>query len=370
MKRITTKRFSIAEMIGLMTVMILGISVYSYAVTVPTIFTSDTTAKAIEVNENFKALVTAVTTLESKVANLRANQATLQSDVAINQNNITSAQGDISKIQDNSVLALDDYLSLVSLDGSSDYDTALFSGVNVQVHNGIAQEALNGLGNLIVGFNNDRLTDEFGLAIDEICSDGQYDTQGACVTAGEVWGTNHKTGSHNLIAGDENAYSSYGGVVFGRFNASNRLYAGVTGGQQNLATGQVSSVSGGFSNTASAQHSSVSGGFSNTASSQNSSVSGGAENTASGLRSSVSGGEYNTASGIFSNVSGGLSNDASGDFSSVSGGFSNTTSGNFSNVSGGNTNTASGIYSSVSGGMTRTAPDTNNWAAGSLSEPD
>ena len=96
MKRITTKRFSIAEMIGVITVMILGISVYSYAVTVPTTFTPDTTAKADEVNANFKALVDAVTALEGTVATLQADQTTLQSDVTTNQGNISTLQADVT----------------------------------------------------------------------------------------------------------------------------------------------------------------------------------------------------------------------------------------------------------------------------------
>jgi hypothetical protein len=154
--------------------------------------------------------------------------------------------------------------------------------------------ASNGLGNLIVGYNESRVV--FG-------------------------GTDDRTGSHNVVVGEFNNFSSFGGLVVGGFNE----------------------ISGQFA-----------------------SVSGGTANTASGFGSSVSGGSANTASGDFSSVSGGAGNTASGFFSSVSGGLNNKASGNIASVSGGDENTASGDVSSVSGGSNRTAPGQFNWAAGPL----
>ena len=145
---------------------------------------------------------------------------------------------------------------------------ALFEGVNVMVVNGTGttQGATNGLGNLIVGY------DEFG---------------------GNP--RDNKSGSHNFVVGTEHSYGSLGGFVAGRNNTVSREYASVSGGEDNIASGRSSSVSGGRSNTASGDDSSVSGGDDNTASGPRSSVSGGTRNAASGSASSVSGGHTRVA---------------------------------------------------------------------------
>ena len=159
--------------------------------------------------------------------------------------------------------------------------TARISGLNVQVVNGSGKTygTTNGLGNLIVGYN-------------ELGNPNGDD----------------RTGSHNIVTGQENSFSSYGGLVAGQGNTVSDAWSSVSGGRQNTASGIWSSVSGG------------------------------AGNTASGADASISGGTVNTASGIGSSVSGGFDN------------------------------TASGYWSSVSGGDLRSATGTNNWAAGSLSE--
>ena len=157
---------------------------------------------------------------------------------------------------------------------------ALFEGVNVMVVNGTGTTAgaTNGLGNLIVGY------DEFG---------------------GNP--RDNKSGSHNFVVGTEHSYGSLGGFVAGRNNTVSREYASVSGGEDNIASGRSSSVSGGRSNTASGDDSSVSGGDDNTASGPRSSVSGGARNAASGSASSVSGGGTRVASGTTNWAAGGLS---------------------------------------------------------------
>jgi hypothetical protein len=168
------------------------------------------------------------------------------------------------------------------------------SGTNLHLVNGMGSTGTtNALGNLILGYNGSRVPFDVDV----------------------------RTGSHNLILGDLENYSSSGGIVAGFNNAISGAYASVTGGQGNTASGFASSVSGGYSNTASGGLSSVSGGRANTAGGDYSSVSGGDSNAASGTRSSVSGGGGNEASGDRSSVSGGLSNEASGFLSSVSGGF-------------------------------------------------
>jgi hypothetical protein len=229
-------------------------------------------------------------------------------------------------------------LSAMAFDGAA--NEVVITGANLRIVNGLgATDTTNGLGNLIVGYNELR--------------DGD---------------TNTRTGSHNVVVGKFNNFSSFGGVVVGFLNEISGTFASVSGGSGNIASGTFASVSGGANNTASGPGaaSSVSGGLQNTASGNQSSVSGGHLNTARSSSATVSGGNFNTASDRFASVTGGDRNTASGGFSSVNGGENNTASGQFSSVSGGENNTASGQFSSVSGGSNRTAPGTDDWAAGPL----
>ncbi len=163
----------------------------------------------------------------------------------------------------------------------------LITGVNVHFRSGegVTNGADTGVGNVVVGYNEEPLG---GLI------------------AGD------RDGTHNLIVGPQHKYLSFGGFLAGRDNATSGDYASVSGGNGNTASGLQASVSGGFANTASGVGSNVSGGVLSTASNLYASVSGGQGNTASGDRSSVSGGTANTASGSFANVSGGASRTASG----------------------------------------------------------
>jgi len=191
--------------------------------------------------------------------------------------------------------------------GSFDGTTLQFSGINVQVVSGAGttDAAVNGKGNLIVGYNKG--------------SSGQT-----------------RTGSHNLVVGDEHEYTKYGGLVAGYANTISGHFASCSGGDHNVASGAEASVSGGSSNTASQLESAVSGGYGN---------------TASGGASVVSSGYFNTASGVESCASAGAQNTASGDGSSVSGG---------------ELNQANGTDSSISGGKELSQPASDGWAAGSL----
>ena len=153
------------------------------------------------------------------------------------------------------------------------------TGYNLHIVNGLGSTGtLNGRGNLIIGYN----------------------ALGNTRDAGDV-----RRGSHNLILGDLNNYSSYGGLVAGFDNSISGFYASVSGGNRNTASGFIASVSGGSVNTASGQYASVSGGQDNTANNTFASVSGGVNNTAGSDYASVSGGVGNTASGEATSVSGG-----------------------------------------------------------------
>ncbi|MCD4720714.1 MAG: hypothetical protein K8S13_12785 [Desulfobacula sp.] len=229
------------------------------------------------------ALETRIASLESKIAALE----TLLTNVTRNDNDIT------------------------------------FSGVNVHVVNGTGTtDGTNGLGNLIVGYNESR----------------------------PVPDPNDRTGSHNIVVGAKQNYSSYGGLVAGMKNTISGPYASVSGGEGNHAMGTYSSVSGGYNNATGGIHTSVSGGQGNHAMETYSSVSGGYGNVASGSSSSISGGYSNVASGTSSSISGGGNNETSGDGASISGGGNNETSGNTASISGGSYNKASGDYSFVGGG--------------------
>ncbi len=246
-----------------------------------------------------------------------------------------------------------------------------FTGCNVNVRSGSGSTdaPVNGLGNLIVGYNaND--------------------------------GARYRPGSHNIVVGDQQTYQSYGGLVAGVANTISAPWASVTGGNCNVAgygaapqqgcvnadSGPVAaSVSGGAGNVASGTVASVSGGSGNIAGGNAASVSGGFANSATGFDASVSGGVANlagpdpntTVSGpTGESVSGGACNVAGSgtpssecsqiDFSaaSVSGGTHNAASGHRASISGGHDNIVGGTNASVSGGGPFIHVYTNEWHAG------
>jgi hypothetical protein len=159
----------------------------------------------------------------------------------------------------------------------------VITGANLRIVNGLGStdctddqgESIpncpNGLGNLIVGYNESREGSMECLVAPTSCQDT-------------------RTGSHNIVVGHLHNFSSFGGLVAGRFNEMSGQFASVSGGSFNTASGLDSSVSGGRLNTASGESAAVSGGFHNTASDSSSSVSGGGDNIASAFVSSVMGG--------------------------------------------------------------------------------
>jgi hypothetical protein len=180
------------------------------------------------------------------------------------------------------------------------------TGANLNIRNGLRStdcgetegepipDCPNGLGNLIVGYNEPR---------------------------DPVAGETIRTGSHNVVVGQRHNFSCIGGLVIGHFNTIHGDFAAVSGGQYNTASGRSAVVSGGEGNTADGRVTSVSGGRENMASrfSVGASVSGGVANTASGDGTSVSGGDGNTASGFAAAVSGGQNRTAEGEFDWVAG---------------------------------------------------
>jgi hypothetical protein len=133
-------------------------------------------------------------------------------------------------------------------DPTTGQPTVRFSGVNVQVvsGSGFTFGETNGRGNLIIGYNE---------------------------LAGSVGGI-VRTGSHNLVVGTFNNYTSYGGIVAGIDNLLTGKFASVTGGARNNAAGSYSSVSGGQWNRAGGDYSAISGGPNRTISSDSGWVAG------------------------------------------------------------------------------------------------
>jgi hypothetical protein len=222
--------------------------------------------------------------------------------------------------------------------GVADKPTIQFSGVNVQVVNGEGKTGTtNGEGNLEIGYDEN-------AAIEQ-------------------------TGSHNLIVGEDNAFTSFGGIVAGKDNsirgpmasvlggAENEALkegASVVGGGQNIASANLATVSGGDFNEAKGPEDSILGGLQNTAKEKFASVSGGLGNTAD-AEASVSGGDDNVASGEASWIGAGIKNKAEGPLASIAGGEKNVATGEGSSISGGGTNTATGLDSSIFGGKELTA---------------
>ena len=182
--------------------------------------------------------------------------------------------------------------------------TVQLSGVNLQIINGSGVETtINGEGNLVLGYD-------------------------------EKPGT--QTGSHNLLLGGSNSYSSYGGIVGGHGNKISGAEASILGGEANIASGLTSTITGGYSNQTTAAYAAIGGGCSNLAGIGTvtintfcmntdhphgfTSILGGTGNQAEAQNSSVSGGELNTASGFASSIVAGEFNVAEDPFSMIGGG--------------------------------------------------
>jgi hypothetical protein len=211
-----------------------------------------------------------------------------------------------------------------------------FTGANVQVLSGAgATDApVNGLGNLIVGYNT---------------SPG-----------------NPQTGSHNLVVGDYHSYTSFGGAVMGEANSITGPGSTVTGGSDNQAAGEETSISGGTGNLTTNEYSWIGGGFGNQSAGYASSVSGGGGCRASGYYASIFGGNGNVASGVATTAGGGASNRAEGGYDTAIGGSGNVAAGGFSLVCGGSGNRANGFLSVECGGLNRVALGQYDWVAGGL----
>jgi hypothetical protein len=226
------------------------------------------------------------------------------------------------------LLAILPYIKYVA-SGVGGKPTVQFSGVNVQVVNGEGKtSALNGAGNLIIGYDEE---------------------------------PGSQTGSHDLMLGTKQAYTSYGSilgglensafgantVVFGEKNLAEAGQSGVLGGGANQATGRQGQVLGGSGNTASGVASVVAGGNENKATEQWSTASGGLQNKVEGFESSISGGVSNQVLGTQASISGGERNVVTAFFGWIGGGYKNNVTNYWASVFGGKELTANTAYAAI-----------------------
>lgn len=225
------------------------------------------------------------TALANEAAARQAADAALQA--SLNAESATRATADASlQGQIDPLAAKLSHFSIQMVDG---HYTVVLASANLQLTNGLGATngnpsnpyldgtgVVNGLGNLIIGYN------EIGGA------------------------TDNRSGSHNLILGQRQNYTRFGGLVAGAGNTISGPYASVTGGTLNIASGNVATVGGGARNEADGIGAAVSGGW---------------ENEAKGLYASVTGGIFNRATGAYSSVSGGKLRSAGGQFNWAAGGL-------------------------------------------------
>ena len=264
-------------------------------------------ARASDVNGNFNNLKVAVEAAERRNTELT--------------NRIRDLEAAIANLR-----GLNGVLSIETLNGAK---TVRLTGVNLQVVNGLNRtDTVNGTGNLIVGYDEaNTFTTKPICSIAHSIAGLELNDEAACLSAGGIFSVQQKTGSHNLVMGLANGYSSFGGIVSGRFNYINEMFAAAVAGVDNRASGRFSGIFGGQGHLTQESGTTVLGGIGAQARGHLATVVGGAGNVATGENATVTGGERNTASGRTSYAAGGLINTASGQSSSTVGGRNNTVSG-------------------------------------------
>ncbi len=310
-------------------------------------------ARITDVESDLAALDTRVDTVDTRSSTNAGAVSTLQTSVAGVQSQVTSFAADVQSnsadvaavvstqgVQDGRLSALESKtasMSATTIDGRA---AVVFDSVNLHLRSGSGSTAgtVNGLGNLVVGYDEAR-------------------------TSGS-----DKSGSHNIVFGRQANYTSFGGIVGGLTNSITGSYASVLTGSSNEATSTYSVVVTGSSNDSTGTNSVVVTGSTNEATSDDAVVISGSSNDATGSGSVVVSGLLNVASGNTAVVVSGYDNDALGWRSVVVGGTTNTSGENSSDfypvVVGGTGNAANGDRITISGGLDRTETTTNYWRGG------
>ena len=168
------------------------------------------------------------------IASLNSQLATATGTIGALQPKVSADSTAITALKSSPVMALDPYVtvSAAAINGMVG-PTVVLQGVNLQVRSTTSEGDTSGLGNLIVGWNDSPSTVP----------------------------TPFRTGSNNLVVGDVNNFTSYGGFAAGLLSSVTAPYASVSGGSSNTASGYASSVSGGLGITASADTSWAGGAY-------------------------------------------------------------------------------------------------------------
>jgi hypothetical protein len=144
---------------------------------------------------------------------------------------VTTAQEDTRSGVASRMAALEHKLRYLTVTGDAEAPPEVrITGANLRIVNGLSStycrddqgeeipNCPNGVGNLIVGYNEPRGGDQ-----------------------------DIRTGSHNVVVGTEHNFSRFGGLVVGLQNEIGGDFAVVSGGIHNTASGFESSISGGAS---------------------------------------------------------------------------------------------------------------------------
>ncbi len=301
--------------------------------------------------------------IEAAILNLQAEdntiaqrQATHDTSISTEARSINDLQKQLNKVTSNQAA---DQLAISGLSLKTKYmdsgimcgyPATFFRACNVYIQDGEGRTAPastpNGLGNLIIGYNEG--------------------------------GANEQFGCHNLILGVDNSYTSYGGIVDGMDNSISGPCASVLGGEQNnnlghncvivsgthnSINGQSSAILSGDDNLVMSAESAIVSGTGNEVTAPYACVVGGAQNAALGQWSTVSAGTQNGAMQAYSWIGGGENNHSEGVGSAVSGGSSNVAQGDYSSITGGSSNLVTGLNSTISGGISITEIFPDSWTA-------
>jgi len=245
--------------------------------------------------------------------------STLQPDVEDLKSEDTEIWESIEDL-DNSRDVADNLLTYVSVSSTGDI---VFDDTNIVLRNGTGTTdgETNGKGNLVIGYN-------------------------------EIDDDSARVGSHNMVLGMANSYSSFGGIIAGYDNVQRGEYSSILGGTDNLVTGSRAVIVSGQSNIASGENSVAIAGSTNEAEAQGAVTITGQSNVASGIFSTVTAGSSNDTSGLYAAVVGGDGNEAAGQASVVLSGQFNLANARSSAIVAGTENTTNGNTSAILAGWT------------------
>jgi hypothetical protein len=196
------------------------------------------------------------------------------------QAQVTALQKQVTALQNNTALALAPFVTVdpnpqLGVPGPN----ITFHNANIHIVNGMGQTQLvNGLGNLIIGYNDDPINEN-----------------NTTLFAPTALVSGDRGGSHNLVMGRWNRYlsSSFGGIIAGEGNSIFGECNSVLGGESNLVVqGNANVVVGGARSQASGSGAVISGGWGNATNSSYAVICGGAGSVANAWGSVIVGG-YN-----------------------------------------------------------------------------